>query len=73
MTLNLVKNIISYVASSYQVNIAIETPNIAENYMNSHVFTCRHSVSAMPIQIHVKLFGSFFDCPDIFPFTRARS
>ena len=32
-------------ASSYQVNLAIEIPIITENYM--HVFTCRNWVSAM--------------------------
>ena len=31
----------------YQVNLAIEIPNITENYINSHVFTCRHWVSAI--------------------------
>ena len=30
MTQNLVKNIIGNVASSYQVNLAIERPNITE-------------------------------------------
>ena len=38
MTQNLVKNIIGTVASSYQVNQAIEIPNITENYINSHIF-----------------------------------
>ena len=42
MNQNLVKTIIGYVALSYQVNLAIEIPNITENYKNSHVFTCRH-------------------------------
>ena len=36
-------------ASSYQVNLAIEIPNITEHYINSHVFTCQHWVSAMLI------------------------
>ena len=49
LTQNIAKNIIGNVASSYQVNLAIETPNITENYINSHVFTCRHWVSAMLI------------------------
>ena len=49
MTQNIAKNIIGNVASSYQVNLAIEIPNITENYINSHVFTCRHWVSAMLI------------------------
>ena len=31
MTQKLVKNIIENVASSYQVNLAIEVPNITEN------------------------------------------
>ena len=39
-TQNIVKNIIGNVASSYQVNQAIEIPYIAENCINSHVFTC---------------------------------
>ena len=30
---NLVKNIIGNVASSYQVNLAIDIPNITENYI----------------------------------------
>ena len=37
MTHNIVKNIIGNVASSYQVNLTIEIPNITENYINSHV------------------------------------
>ena len=43
MTQNLSKNIIGNVASSYQVNLAIEIPNtlITENYI-LHIFTCRH-------------------------------
>ena len=40
MTQNLFKNIISNVASNYQVNLAIGIPNITENYINSHIFTC---------------------------------
>ena len=43
--------IIGNVASSYQVNLAIEIPNLTENYINSHVFACRHWVSALLIQI----------------------
>ena len=38
MTQNIAKNIIGNVASSYQVNLAIDIPNITENYINSHVF-----------------------------------
>ena len=49
MTQNIAKNIIGNVASSYQVNLAIESPNITENYINSHVFTCPHWVPAMLI------------------------
>ena len=49
MTQNIVKNIIGKVASSYQVNLAIEIPNITKNYINSLIFTCRHWVSAMLI------------------------
>ena len=59
MTQNLVKNIICNVASSVQVNIAIEIPNITKNYKNSHVFTCQHWVSAMLIQIYATLLGCF--------------
>ena len=40
MTLNPIKNIIGNVASSYQVNLAIDNPHITENYINSHLFTC---------------------------------
>ena len=36
MTKNLVKNIIGNLALSYQVNLAIEIPNITENYINQH-------------------------------------
>ena len=43
------QNIIGNVALSYQVNPVIEIPNITENYINSHVFTCRLWVSAMLI------------------------
>ena len=39
------KNITGSVASSYQVNLEIEIPNITENYINSHIFTCHHWVS----------------------------
>ena len=49
LTKNLVRNIIDNVASSYQVNLAKENPNITENYINSLVFTCQHWVSAMLI------------------------
>ena len=35
--LKISSKIIGNVASSYQVNLAIEIPNIAENYINSHV------------------------------------
>ena len=35
MTQNLVKNIIGNVASRYQAHVAIEIPNITENYINS--------------------------------------
>ena len=44
MTQNIAQNIIGNVASSYQVNLAIEIPNINENYINLRVFTCRHWV-----------------------------
>ena len=47
MTKNLVKIIIGNVASSYQVNLSTEIPNITENYINSHAFTCHHWVSSM--------------------------
>ena len=72
MTQNLVKNIIGNVASSYQVNLAIENANMTENYINLHIFTCRHQVSAMLIFIR-HVVGKFFDWPDIFLFGRARS
>ena len=60
MTQNIVKNIIGNVASSYQVNREIKTPNITKNYINSHVFTCQHCVYAMLIHLYVTLLGSFF-------------
>ena len=37
MTQNIIKIIICNVASSYQVNLAIEIRNITENYINLHV------------------------------------
>ena len=43
------QNIIGSVASIIQTNLVIEIPNITENYVHSHVFTCRHWVSAMLI------------------------
>ena len=46
MTQNLPKNIIGSVASIYQANLVVEIPNITENYVNSHLFTCRHWVAA---------------------------
>ena len=49
LTFHHLKNIIGNVASSYQVNLAIEIPNVTENYINSHIFTCQHWVSAMLI------------------------
>ena len=51
------QNIIGNVASSYQVNLAIEIPNITENYINSHIFTCQRWVSAMLIKY--RLLGIF--------------
>ena len=51
MTQNLAKNIIGNVALSYQANLAIEIPNITENNINSHVFTCQLWVFAMLIEI----------------------
>ena len=73
MSQNIAKNIIANVAPSYQVNLTIEIPNITKNYINSHVFTCRHWVSAMLILVYVTLLGSVFDWPDIFLIGRARS
>ena len=49
MTRNLFQNIIGNVASSYQVNLAIEIPNVTENDINLHFFTCQRWVSAMLI------------------------
>ena len=65
MTQNIVKKTIGNVASSYQVNIAIEIPNITENYINSHVFTCRYWVSAMLIKYTSRCW-EVFEWPDIF-------
>ena len=66
MSQNLVKDIIGNVASSYQVNLAIKIPNIIENYINLHVFSCRHWVSA--ILICVTLLGRFFLIGQIFSY-----
>ena len=43
------KKIFGNAASSYQVNLVKEILNITENYINSHVITCRQWVSAMLI------------------------
>ena len=60
MTQNVPKNIIGNVASSYQVNLAIEIPNITKNCINLHVFTCRHWVSAHAyLNVH-HVVGKFF-------------
>ena len=40
MTQNIVKNIIGNLASSYQVNLAIENPNMTENYIMSTLGIC---------------------------------
>ena len=44
MSQNLAKNINGSVALIFQVNLAIEIPNITKNYINSHIFTCQHWV-----------------------------
>ena len=69
MTQNIVKNIIGNVASSYKANLVKGILNITENYINSHVFTCRHCVLNMR-QVVGKF---FFDWPDIFLIGRAWS
>ena len=43
----------------YQVYLATEIPDITQNYINSHVFTCRHWVSAILIQIYITLLELF--------------
>ena len=71
MTQNLVKSIIGNVASSYQVNLAIEIPNITENYINLHIFTGQHWVSAILVFKNVRhVVWLFFGWPDIFLFGR---
>ena len=60
MTQNIVKNTIGNVASSYQVNLAIEIPNITKNYINSHVFTCRHWISAINAHFNIRHLGKLF-------------
>ena len=60
MTQNVIKNINGNVASSFQVNLAIEIPYITENYINSHVFTCRHWVSANAYLNICHVVGKFF-------------
>ena len=59
MTQNIVKNIVGNVASSYQVNLAIEIPNINENYL-SRLGICNAYLDIR----HVV--GSILDWPDIF-------
>ena len=58
------KNIIGNVASSYQVNLAKEIPNITKIYINSHVFTLGICNAYLNIRHVVGKF--FFDWPDIF-------
>ena len=73
MTQNLIKNIIGNVASSYQVNLAIEIPNITENY---HKFAHFHLLTLGNCNAYVNIHhivGKFFDWPDIFLFRMARS
>ena len=43
ITQNLGKNSSDTVASLYQVNLAIDNPNITEKYINSHFFTYHHT------------------------------
>ena len=59
MTLNIVKNIIGNVASSYQVNRAIEIPNLNENYL-SRLGICNAYLNIR----HVV--GSVLDWPEFF-------
>ena len=66
MTQNLPKNIIGSVASIYQANLVIEIPNITENYVNSHLFTCRHWVAACLFKYTSRCWEVVFDWPDIF-------
>ena len=69
MTQNIAKNIVGNVALSYQVTLAIET----ENYINSHVFTCRHWVSICNAYLNIRhVVGKFFDWPDIFLMGRGK-
>ena len=66
MTQNIIKNIIGNVASSYQVNLAIEIPNITEKITQTHTF----SLSTLGIcNIYLNtchVVGMFFDWPDCF-------
>ena len=73
MTQNIVKKNIGNVASSYQVNLAIEIPNITENYIKSHVFTCRYWVSAMLIKYTSRCWEVFLNGQIFFLIGRARS
>ena len=73
MTQNLIKNIIGNVASSYQVNLVIEIPNITENYINKI-----RTFSLVDIGYLQCLFKYTSRCwevdwPDIFLFRLARS
>ena len=69
MTQNLPKNIIGSVASIYKANLVIEIPNITKNYVNSHLFTCRHWVAACLFKYtsrcwEVYLIGQIFFCSE---------
>ena len=60
MTRNLVKNIIGNVASSYQVNLAIDIPNITENYIN-HTFSLVDIVYLQYAYLNIRyVVGKFF-------------
>ena len=59
------QSVVVYILTSV-LSTSIEIPNITKNYINLHIFTCCHWVSAMLIQIYVTLLESFFDWPDIF-------
>ena len=67
MAQNLVKIIIDNVALSFQVNHAIEIPNITGNYINSHFFTCQTKLGIYYAYLNIGcVVGMFFDWPDCF-------
>ena len=72
MTKNIVKNIMGNVALSYQVNLAIENPNMTKLHKLAHFHLSTLGICNAYLNIR-NVVGKFFDWLDIFLFQRARS